>query len=213
MKPPVQDRWSTSTGRRRLRRPLAALGAFMSVALTLSPFVAAGAAVTASHSTSPIQTSQATNRGDNHRDGWYPDQPLLTPSNVASSSFGQTFSTSVNGQVYGQPIVASGTLIVTTETDWIYGLDPTTGAVKWSRQVGNPFVNNPADCTDITPDVGITSTPTADPTTGNVYFVALQQQSDGSLGYWVHLINPITGAEEPNFPVQISGTATADHSE
>lgn len=182
----------------------------MSVALMFSPLVGAGAAVTASHSTSPIQTSQATNRGDNHRDGWYPDQPLLNPSNVASASFGQTFSTSVNGQVYGQPIVAGGTLIVTTETDWIYGLDPTTGAIKWSRQVGNPFVENPADCTDITPDVGITSTPTADPTTGNVYFVALQQQSDGSLGYWVHLINPISGAEEPNFPVQINGKATND---
>ena len=154
--------------------------------------------------------SSPTNRGDTARDGWYPDQPLLNPSNVSSSKFGQIFSTPVVGQVYAQPIVASGTLVVATEQDWIYGLDPVSGAQRWSRQLGQPFPDVNWGCPDLAPYVGVTSTPTVDPSTGITYLVSMEQQNDGTLGYWMHAINPTTGAEMPNFPVQITGSATND---
>jgi hypothetical protein len=37
---------------------------------------------------------------------------------------GQAFSTQLDGQIYAQPLSVGGTLIVTTETDHVYGLDP-----------------------------------------------------------------------------------------
>ena len=39
------------------------------------------------------------------RTGWDPNEPALTPAAVRSGSFGQIFSTAVNGSVFGQPLV------------------------------------------------------------------------------------------------------------
>ncbi|MHB2029567.1 MAG: choice-of-anchor D domain-containing protein, partial [Acidimicrobiales bacterium] len=170
---------------------------------------------------SPISTnfvSQATNRGSNSRAGWYGDQPALSPKTVASNRFGQLFDTHIVGQVYAQPLVASGVLIVATEQNWIYGLNPSTGAIEWSRQIAQPFYNVQAwtygglVCTDLTPYVGVTSTPTVDPTTGIVYLMNMEQDVSGAPSYWMQAINPLTGASEPNFPVEVSGTAQNDPS-
>ena len=49
----------------------------------------------------------------------------------------------VTGQVYAQPVVENGTVVTVTESNDIYGLDETSGAQKWHRQVGVPF--NPND--------------------------------------------------------------------
>ncbi len=152
----------------------------------------------------------ATNRGDDSRDGWYPNESGLTPALVGSSGFGRIFSTAVNGQVYAQPLLDDGTLLVGTETNWIYGLDPATGAIRWSRQLGQPFIET--TCTDLAPDVGITSTPTVDPATGIAYLTsdAYLSGDSGPVGYFMHAIDPATGDEEPGFPVQIQGPAQND---
>src|SRR3982074_3414408 len=96
---------------------------------------------------------------DDLRTGWYPDQTTLTPGLVSGGTFGQQFSAPVAGQVYAQPLVANNTLLVATETNNIYGLDPGNGARRWSRNLGTPW--NPADvgCADLTPSIGITGTP------------------------------------------------------
>jgi outer membrane protein assembly factor BamB len=65
------------------------------------------------------------------RDGWDPNEPTLTPAAVQNGSFGRIFKTSVNGQVYAQPLVIGNTLVVATENDWVYGLNAATGAVLW----------------------------------------------------------------------------------
>lgn len=170
----------------------------------------------AATSTATSLVSQATNRGSNTRTGWYPDQPGLSPSVVASSGFGQIFNTPVVGQVFAQPLVTSGVLIVATMQDWVYGLNPTTGAVEWSRQIAQPFYQVNAwtlkgeTCGDVGPYVGVLSTPTVDPTSGIVYMLDMQQGVSGTPSYWMHALNPLTGAEEPNFPVRISGSAQND---
>jgi hypothetical protein len=152
----------------------------------------------------------ATNRGDDSRDGWYPNESGLSPALVGSSGFGQLFSTPVNGQVYAQPLLDDGTVLVGTETNWIYGLDPATGAIRWSRQLGQPYADT--DCPDLTPDIGITSTPTVDPATGIAYLTsdAYLSGDSGPVGYFMHAIDPATGDEEPGFPVQIEGPAQND---
>ncbi|MHB1250800.1 MAG: Ig-like domain-containing protein [Acidimicrobiales bacterium] len=160
--------------------------------------------------------SQPTNRGSNARTGWYPDQPGLSPSVVAGSRFGQIFNTPVVGQVFAQPLVASGVLVVATMQDWVYGLNPSTGEVEWSRQIAQPFYQVNAwtlkgeSCGDVGPYVGVLSTPTVDPVSGIVYMLDMQQGVTGTPSYWMQALNPLTGEEEPNFPVRISGSAQND---
>ena len=76
--------------------------------------------------------SEPTNAGDNLRDGWYPEQSTLTPQLVSGGTFGQLWSASVEGSVYAQPLLADGEVLVATENNKVYALDPTTGAQKWS---------------------------------------------------------------------------------
>src|ERR1700716_2039210 len=78
-------------------------------------------------------TNVPTGSADSMRTGWYPNEPGLSPQVVGSSNFGQLFSTPINGQVYAQPLLVNGTVLVATETNWLYGLDPVTGGVQWSR--------------------------------------------------------------------------------
>jgi hypothetical protein len=138
------------------------------------------------------------------RTGWDPDEPTLTPAAVSGGSFGQVFKTPVQGQVYAQPLVIGNTLIVATEEDWVYGLNATTGAIEWSTQLGTPF--HITTCADLIPDIGVTSTPVYDPTTGDVYVMALVKE----ISYQWHLfgLNVSTGAV--NLRQRIAGSPTND---
>ena len=153
--------------------------------------------------------SQVTNGADNLRTGWYPDQASLTPELVGSGTFGQIFSASVQGQVYAQPLVASGTLLVATEANWIYGLDPVTGAQRWARSLGTPFDPRDVSCGDLSPTVGITGTPVVDSATGTEYLLAKSYDGPGAtnVNWYLHAVGVTTGAERAGFPVQIAGPA------
>ena len=168
--------------------------------------------------TSALTADEGTNRGGLSRDGWYPEASQLTPSNVVNGRFGLLLSVPITGQVYAQPVMDGSNAIVATEQNWVYGINQVTGARDWAVQVGanvgaqpfndvSPTVSTiaPWDCNDLNPYIGITSTPVIDPTTGVIYVVAMEQLSDGSLGYFMHALNPTNGKEEPDFPVEIEG--------
>jgi hypothetical protein len=57
--------------------------------------------------------------------------------------------------------------------------------------------------------VGVTSTPTVDPATGVAYLMAKSYVTGtaGPVGYFLHAVDPSSGAERPGFPVQIQGAA------
>src|SRR6516225_5834217 len=95
-----------------------------------APAGAAAAARSVQSRTGP-SNDEVTISQDDLRTGWDPNEPALTPAAVKGGSFGQIFSTAVNGSVYGQPLVVGSTLIATTENNWVYGLDAATGAVLW----------------------------------------------------------------------------------
>ena len=141
------------------------------------------------------------------RDGWYPNEPGLSPQVIGSANFGQVFSTPLNGQIYAQPLLAKDILLVATETDWVYGLNPLSGAIVWSRKIGTAYRDASLNCADLTPSLGVTSTPTIDPNTGIAYMVA-QAYVSGHIEWFMHAINPTTGAEMPRFPVEIKGPAS-----
>ena len=155
------------------------------------------------------QAAGVTNAADDRRTGWYSSEASLSPSFVAGGSFVQQFSTPVEGQVYAQPLVINRSLLVATEENWIYRLDPESGAILWSRQVAPPW--NPADigCGDLTPWIGVTGTPVVDESTNTAYFFSKTYASgtSGPAAWFAHAVDLITGEERPNFPVAISGTA------
>ena len=143
---------------------------------------------------------------DNLRTGWDPNESGLSPAAVPGTSFGQLFSTAVTGQVYGQPLVIGGTLVAVTEANNVYGMNATTGAVLWSRNVGAPLAPW-ATCGDLTPQIGITSTPVYDPATKSVFFLA--KVNDGP-HYYMHSVDPATGTERAGWPLAIGGTPSND---
>ena len=150
--------------------------------------------------------SALTNRGDDARTGWFPAADAPSPAVVASSGFGQVFSDQLMGKLMAQPLEDQGVIIVATEADQIDGIDPTTGAVLWQRMVGVPVPSTTLGCPDISPQVGITSTPTVDPATGIVYFMA-DTMVGSTPSFQLHAIDPHTGTEAPGFPVAIAGRA------
>jgi hypothetical protein len=188
------------------------LTALLAVLVIVSSVGALAATVTSGLSATRAGADVYTNNGDNARDGWYPDEPNLSPTSITSGDFGQLFSTQLDGAVYGQPLVDNGVLVVTTEADWIYGLDPVSGAILWSRNIGTAFNEGSQEgCGDLLLS-GITATPVVDPSTGIVYFTDKQYVTgdSGAAQYWLHAVNPQTGAEEPNFPVLYQGPADDD---
>ncbi|HEY7948124.1 MAG TPA: choice-of-anchor D domain-containing protein [Acidimicrobiales bacterium] len=145
---------------------------------------------------------------DNLRTSWDPNEPTLSPANVQSGSFGQIFRTKLDGSVYAQPLAVNGTIIVTTEKAWAYGLNATTGKVLWSRHFGQPLRSATISCGDLAPDLGSTSTPVVDPATGTVYLTTRLQTGKGPLNNhtWMQAISASTGQEATGFPVEIQGT-------
>jgi iron transport multicopper oxidase len=152
-----------------------------------------------------------TYSNNNLRTGWYPNQPGLTPTQVASGAFGLRFNASVVGQVLAQPLVANGTLLVATEDNYVYGLDPFSGATKWARQLRKPFLAADVGCSDLVPNVGITGTPVVDPDTGTMYVIAKgyldnnpANKAVANAGYWLYGIDITNGSIK--FATQINGT-------
>jgi hypothetical protein len=191
--------------RRPERRTVAAVAALVMVVGTTIGIVATGALAS-----SPANVTTAAY--DNLRSGWDPNEPNLSPSDVESASFGQIFTTKLKGAIYSQPLVVNGTVIVTTEDAWAYGINATTGSIEWRRHFGRPLLASTVGCGDLTPALGSTSTPVIDPTTDTVYLTTRLQKARGTKATeatshtWMQAISAATGKEAPHFPVEIQGT-------
>lgn len=98
------------------------------------------------------------------RAGAVPDLPAVHRLDPA-------WTAPLDGAVYGQPIVVGDLAIAATEADTVYGLDLTTGAVRWRTHLGTPVPASDLPCGNIDP-LGITGTPAHDAATGSVFVVA-----------------------------------------
>jgi outer membrane protein assembly factor BamB len=86
-------------------------------------------------------------------------------------TLGFAWNTLLDGQVYAEPLVVNGHVIVATENDSVYSLDPTNGHVLWRTHVGTPVQQSTLPCGDINP-LGMTGTPVYDPATKLIFVVA-----------------------------------------
>ncbi len=154
--------------------------------------------------------SEPTNSGDKLRDGWYPEQGSLTPQLVSGGSFGQLWSAKVEGSVYAQPLLVDGEVLVATENNKVYALDPNTGAAKWTTSLqGTAWKAGDISCNDLAPNVGVTSTPVVDPSTNTAYMThkAYASGSSGTVRWYMDAVDLANGQEREGFPVQLQGTA------
>jgi hypothetical protein len=155
--------------------------------------------------------AEVTGAADNLRTGWYPDEAALTPGLLSGGGFHQVFKDSLQGQIYAQPLTANGMLLVVTEDNWAYGLDPVTGAVRWEKNFGTPVnaIEAPIECGDLTPHVGITGTPVIDTSSNIAYFASNRYVNGGSgaMAWYMHAIELGSGNEVSGFPVEIAGVA------
>lgn len=180
------------------------------------------------------QVNVLTYQYDQTRAGANRNETLLAPANVNTTQFGKLFSRPVDGVIYGQPLVMTNLAIpglgvhnvvyVATEHDSVYAFDAdsNTGANSaplWKVSFLAPGVttvpNSDVGCDQITPEIGITSTPVIDPAAGTIYVVAMTKETTGTNVTYVHRLHALdvtTGAERPNSPVviQASVPGTAD---
>ena len=111
----------------------------------------------------------------------YVDNPAGTPLH-------QAWVSDLKGAVYGEPLVVHGLLVVATESDQVWGLDPATGRKKWKVKLGKPQPLSGLPCGDIDP-LGVTGTPAYDAATDTVFAVA--ETHGGHHVLWA--VNPATG--------------------
>jgi hypothetical protein len=99
----------------------------------------------------------------------------VDPSGTSFTSAHQAWvSPALGGELYGEPLVLGSRVLAATESDAVVALSATDGSVLWSTSVGTPVPSGDLPCGDITPTVGITSTPVVDPTRNEVFVVADQ---------------------------------------
>src|SRR6266567_994131 len=192
---PTLGKHLEATGMSRIRL----LGGLLAVLLIAGP---APAYVAARAHADEVTVSQ-----DDLRTGWDPSESTLSSGSVAGSAFGQLFATQLDGQIYAQPLVVGNTLIVATDNDYVYGVDKVTGAIEWTDDLGPSWPASTVGCGDLTPNVGVTSTPVYDPSTGYVYLVAMiNDGTDDAHPHWkMFAVSPSTGALRAGWPVTIQG--------
>ena len=81
-------------------------------------------------------------------------------------------SAPLDGQLYGEPLVLGATVYVATEDDSVYALSASSGRLLWRSHLGTPVPAAALPCGDISPVVGITSTPVLDPARHELFTVA-----------------------------------------
>jgi outer membrane protein assembly factor BamB len=123
-----------------------------------------------------------------------------------SGSIGKAWSVKLDGAVYAEPLVVSGHVIVATEGDSVYSLDPNTGATIWRQHLGTPVPLSTLPCGNINP-LGITSTPAYDAASKTLFAVA---ELSGPK-HVLFALDPTTGAVRWSRNVDLSGDDPRTH--
>jgi outer membrane protein assembly factor BamB len=154
------------------------------------------------------------------RTGLNPNETTLTTSNVTSAQFGLIRTLAVDGHVDAQPLYLSGLTIagqshnvvyVATEHDSVYSFDADTGTQLWKTSVlgSGETTSDDHGCEQITPEIGITSTPVIDRKAGpngTIFVVGMTQDSSGHYHQRLHALDVTTGAELSGSPAEIAAT-------
>lgn len=168
----------------------------------------------------PSNANVLTYHNDLARSGQNLNETILTPANLSSSSFGKIGFLSVDGLVDAEPLYASGLTVsaathnvvfVVTEHDSAYAFDADTFTQLWKVSVlgANETASDNRGCGQVTPEIGITSTPVIDLSAGShgvIYMVGMSKDGNGNYFQRLHALDITTGAEISGSPVTIQAT-------
>jgi hypothetical protein len=142
------------------------------------------------------------------RDGVYIDAGF-TPSAAANLARDLNFDGTIVGNVYAQPLYIEGgpngpMIVAVTESNNVYALNATTGAVIWQRNLGTPVSISQLFCGNIDP-IGITGTPVVDLASRSLFLDALINGS--TIKHFIYSLNVDTGNTNAGWPVDVNATA------
>lgn len=215
------------------------LTAASSAALSTTTVTFTGTSGSLTHSASLALTVQGaastanppdvtTYHDDIARDGLNAQETTLTLSNVNSTQFGKIGFDTVDGLVDAEPlylanVTAGGklrnVLYVATENDSVYAFDSDTGVQIWKTSVlgSGEATSDDHGCGQITPQIGITSTPVIDRKqgpNGTLFTVGMTKDASGNYHQRLHALDITTGAEISGSPTEITASypGTGDNS-
>jgi hypothetical protein len=168
----------------------------------------------------PAGIDVTTYKYDLNRSGLNPAESALTVANVASATFGLLRTLSVDGRVDAQPLylsqlklagAAHNVVFAATEHDSVYAFDADSGAVLWHVSLlgAGESTSGSQGCGQITPEIGVTSTPVIDRSAGAngaIYLVAMSIDSKQAYHQRLHALDVTTGAELVGGPTEISAS-------
>ncbi len=204
------------------------------VYVTVTNTVGTATSNTVTLTVNAVQTTSVdvlTFHNDVARTGQNLNETTLTPANLNSTNFGKVGNLAVDAGVDAEPLYVSNLALagsshnvvyVVTENDSVYAFDADTFAQLWQVSVlgTNETASDSRGCGQVSPIIGITSTPVIDPQAGaqgEIFLVAMSKDSGGNYHQRLHALDLTTGAEESGSPISIqatfpntSGTTTFD---
>jgi hypothetical protein len=161
-----------------------------------------------------------TYHNDNARTGQNLDEKTLTPANVNAANFGKIGFLHTQGLVDAEPLYVSHLMIngaahnvvfVATEHDLVYAFDADTFQQLWQVSLlgKKETTSDDRGCGQVTPEIGITSTPVIDLNAGPhgaLYAVAMSKDGAGNYYQRLHALDLTSGAELPGSPQAIEAS-------
>jgi len=146
---------------------------------------------------------------------------------VNSTTFGLLRNLSVDGLVDAEPLYLSqltvagsvyNVVFVVTEHDSVYAFDSGTGAQLWKVSLlgSGETTSDNRGCGQVTPEIGITSTPVIDRTAGahGILYAVAMSKNGTTYFQRLHALDITTGAELESGPATVQATypGTGDNS-
>ena len=174
----------------------------------------------------PTATSKidvVTYHYDNLRTGQNVNETILTLVNVKVNAFGKLGEFAVDGLVDAQPLLLSNlailgkgnknVLYVVTEHDSIYAFDAdsitaTGGTTLWQKSalLSGEVPSDDRGCGQVTPEIGITSTPVIDRGRNAIYVIAMSKDTNGNYYQRIHALDLTNGNELFGGPQLVQAT-------
>lgn len=166
--------------------------------------------ISAPRTLSTGNTDVVTYHNDVARTGQNLNEFVLSPASVAFPTFGKTGFVTTDGKVDAQPLFLSAVAIpgvgardvvyAATEHDSVYAIDAATGSTLWQVSLlgAGETPSDTRGCSQVMPEIGITSTPVIDRARGPngvVYVVAMSKTSAGAYVQRLHALDAALGTE------------------
>jgi hypothetical protein len=179
----------------------------------------------------PVVTSSGTDVTTYHNDiartGQNTTETILTQANVNSTTFGLLRNLAVDGRVDAEPLylsqlsiagVTHNVVFIMTEHDSAYAFDADTGAQLWKVSLlkSGETTSDDRGCNQVSPEIGVTSTPVIDRTAGahGILYAVAMSKNGSAYFQRLYTLDITTGAELLGGPVTVQAAypGTGDNS-